>query len=83
MNILKSNYLILRLSNILGFESTTKRKLHYTFMDRFLASVKKNIIYKNPGVFKDFLSAFMFVKILKKIPLNNMVKKKVKQLHML
>lgn len=67
MNILKSNYLILRLSNILGFESTTKRKLHYTFMDRFLASVKKNIIYKNPGVFKDFLSAFMFVKILNKL----------------
>lgn len=67
MNILKSNYLILRLSNILGFESTSKRKLHNTFMDRFLASVKKNIIYKNPGVFKDFLSAFMFVKILNKL----------------
>ena len=67
MNMLKSNYLILRLSNILGFEGITKRKLHNTFMDRFLASVKKNIIYKNPGVFKDFLSASMFAKILNKL----------------
>ena len=41
MNILKSNYLILRLSNILGYEGIIKRKLHKTFMDIFLASIKK------------------------------------------
>ncbi len=67
MKIIKSNYLILRLSNILGFERISKRKLHNTFMDNFLESVNKNIIYKNPGIFKDFLSASMFVKILNKL----------------
>ena len=67
INILKSKFLILRLSNILGFVSISKRKLHNTFMDCFLGSVNKNIIYKNPGIFKDFLSASMFAKILNKL----------------
>lgn len=67
INILGPKYLILRLSNILGFETIAKRKLHYTFMDIFFESIKKNIIYKNPGIFKDFLSAPMFAKILNKL----------------
>ena len=36
-------------------------------MDSFLESVNKNIIYKNPGIYKDFLSVSMFVKILNKL----------------
>ena len=65
--MLGPKYLILRLSNILGFETITKRKLHYTFMDIFFESIKKNIIYKNTDIFKDFLSASMFAKILNKL----------------
>ena len=65
MKIIKSNYLILRLSNILGFERISKRKLHNTFMDNFLESVNKNIIYKNPGIFKDFFVSIYVCKNIK------------------
>jgi|APSaa5957512493_1039668.scaffolds.fasta_scaffold04208_4 dTDP-4-dehydrorhamnose reductase len=65
--ILKQNCLILRLSNILGHNFKTNRKLHYTFIDNFRELIKKNIIYKNPGIYKDFLTISLFSKILTKL----------------
>ena len=57
--------LILRISNLLGFDrNTTKRKLHLNFIDYYLNNIKKGILFKNPKIYKDFLPISIFVKML-------------------
>ena len=46
-NKFKSNILILRISNIIGYKLEIKRKLHKTFVDLFYEKAKKGLIYDN------------------------------------
>ena len=64
--ILKNNFLILRVSNIIGDTKISKR-IHNTFIDIFHKNIKKGIILDNGNAFKDFLSIDKFCEILKKI----------------
>ena len=63
---LKSNLLILRISNIIGFKKKQKN-LHSTFVDMFYEKAKKGFIYDNGKKFKDFLSIKKFSQILEMI----------------
>ena len=65
-NKLKSNLLILRISNIIGFKKKQKN-LHSTFVDMFYEKAKKGFIYDNGNKFKDFLSIQKFSQILEMI----------------
>jgi len=65
-NKLKSNLLILRISNIIGFKKKQKN-LHSTFVDMFYEKAKKGFIYDNGKKFKDFLSIQKFSQILEMI----------------
>ncbi len=64
--ILKNNSLILRISNIVGLPSKSKRKLHKTFVDIFFDKAKKGLIYdnNNDSVYKDFISIKKFCEII-------------------
>lgn len=61
--ILKNKLLILRISNIIGLKSKSKRNRNTTFFDNYLKIIKKNnkVFYQND--FKDFLSINQFAKI--------------------
>ena len=61
---LKSNLLILRISNIIGFRLKFRKNLHQTFVDLFYEKAKKGFIYNNTNRFKDFLSVKKFGQIL-------------------
>ena len=61
---LKSNLLILRISNIIGFRLKFRKNLHQTFVDLFYEKAKKGFIYDNAKRFKDFLSVKKFGQIL-------------------
>ncbi len=63
-NKLKSNLLILRISNIIGFKLKFRKNLHKTFVDLFYEKAKKGFIYDNGNRFKDFLSVKKFSQIL-------------------
>tara|TARA_B100001121_G_scaffold226946_1_gene200223 strand:- start:2070 stop:2909 length:840 start_codon:yes stop_codon:yes gene_type:complete len=65
LNILKNRALVLRISNVIGLnENKRKRKLHKTFIDFFIKNTKKNIIFNNTNVYKDFLPINIFVRIV-------------------
>ncbi len=65
LNTLKNRALILRISNIIGLdENKRNRKLHRTFIDVFIKNIKKNIIFNNKNIYKDFLPINIFVKIV-------------------
>ena len=64
--LLNKNYLILRVSNVIG-DSKSLKRIHKTFMDIFLENVEKGFIFENDGVFKDFLSIEKFCQIIKYI----------------
>ena len=53
--ILKKNFLILRVSNIIGNTKISKR-IHETFIDIFHKNIQKGIMFDNGRSFKDFLS---------------------------
>ena len=63
-SILKSNLLILRISNIIGFKLKFRKNLHKTFVDLFYEKAKKGFIYDNGNRFKDFLSVEKFSQLL-------------------
>ena len=62
--ILEKKLLILRISNIVGLENRKKRKLHLTFVNSFFKNIKKNQLFYNSEIYKDFLSSKMFVKLI-------------------
>ena len=68
----KDNLVILRVSNIIGDRSLTK-KIHQTFIDIFFENIEKGIIIDNGKTFKDFLSIDKFCQIFKNIIKNNLV----------
>ena len=65
LNILKNRALVLRISNVIGLdENKRNRKLHKTFIDFFIKNTKKNIIFNNKNIYKDFLPISIFVRIV-------------------
>ena len=62
--ILANKVLILRISNIISHPNKNKRKLHKTFSDIFFEMAKKDFIYKNNRVYKDFISIKKFNQIV-------------------
>ena len=75
LSLLKDKVLILRVSNIIGFNNKrpTYRKLHKTFIDYFLENINKNIIFDNTDTYKDFLTINTFTKIVLKLIEKNVV----------
>tara|TARA_B100000787_G_C16194579_1_gene299829 strand:- start:2336 stop:3151 length:816 start_codon:yes stop_codon:yes gene_type:complete len=72
INVLKDRILILRISNLIGYDKIlSKRKLHKTFIDIFFENIKKGYILKNNGLYKDFISAKNFSKIIERLMLKN------------
>ena len=65
--------LILRISNIVGQFNKNKstRKVHYTFIDNFFLNIKKNIIFNNKNLYKDFISIKKFCEIVRKLVLKD------------
>ena len=63
---LKKNFLILRVSNIIG-DTKISQRIHETFIDIFHKNIKKGILFDNGKLFKDFLSIDKFCQILSKI----------------
>ena len=62
--ILANKVLILRISNIISYPNSNKRKLHKTFSDIFFEMAKKGFIYKNNKAYKDFISIKKFNQIV-------------------
>jgi len=62
--ILSNRVLILRISNIIGFQNKNKRKLHKTFLDIFFEMVQRGFVYKNKKIYKDFISIKKFNEIV-------------------
>tara|TARA_Y100000816_G_C26007776_1_gene526767 strand:- start:8 stop:838 length:831 start_codon:yes stop_codon:yes gene_type:complete len=69
LKILKERVLILRISNLVGLNLNfgKSRKIHDTFINIFLRNVKKNYIYENKKIYKDFLSIEKFSFIVEKL----------------
>ena len=68
IKLLNKNVLILRVSNLIGVNKTlSKRKLHNTFIDIFIANVKKGYIFESKKIYKDFLSVEKFCQIVFKL----------------
>jgi len=65
---LKKRLVIFRVSNLIGpiKKLNSKRKIHKTFIETFFGNIKKNIIFDNNKVYKDFLSMNKFCEILEK-----------------
>ena len=62
--ILLDKFLILRVSNIIGYPNNNKRKLHKTFVDIFFEKAIKGYIYDNKNIYKDFLTIKKFNEIV-------------------
>ena len=55
-NRIPKNYLILRISNIIGIRFINNKKSHNLFFDNFILSVKNNFLINHNNIFKDFIS---------------------------
>ena len=69
LDMLNERILILRISNLIGLNinNLKSRKIHKTFISIFLRDIRKNCIYDNGKIFKDFLSIEKFSIILEKL----------------
>ena len=67
-----NNYLILRLSNVIGIRFVNNNKAHNLFLDNFILSVKENFLLNHHNVFKDFISIKQFVQIFLRMIQNNL-----------
>ena len=68
-NLLNDKVLILRISNLIGkiYLRSYHRKIHYTFFDNFFVNIKKNIIFNNKNIYKDFISTKKLGEIVRKL----------------
>jgi len=62
--LLNSQLLIMRTSNILGLKKKNKRRIHNTFLDFFYQNITANKVILYNNCYKDFLSINQFVNIL-------------------
>ena len=67
LQILKNKLVILRISNLIGYRSGNKKRLHKTFIDHFCYNLRSEKFIFNFSDFKDFLSINQFCLILYKI----------------
>ncbi len=68
---IKKNYLILRISNVLGKKFSNYRKIHKTFLDNFFIYRNKNLPKLFIDEFKDFITIKQLCNIIKKLIENN------------
>ena len=71
IKILKNRALILRISNVIGFNRKKHNKLHKVFIDIFFENIKKGLIFKNKNSYKDFISTDKFCEIVEKLIISN------------
>ena len=59
----------MRISNLVGLNNSPnlKNKIHNTFIDNFFLNIKKNKIFDNFKIYKDFLSINKFNEIILKL----------------
>lgn len=62
-----NNYLILRISNVIGTRIINNKRAHNLFLDNFILNLKNNILLHHKNSFKDFISINQFVNIFFKI----------------
>jgi nucleoside-diphosphate-sugar epimerase len=67
LKILKEKILILRISNVIGFNNKKHKKLHKVFIDVFFENIKKGIIFNNKNSYKDFIPVTKFCEIVEKL----------------
>jgi nucleoside-diphosphate-sugar epimerase len=67
-----NNYLILRISNIIGPRITNNKRSHNLFLDNFILNLKNNLLLNHKNSFKDFISINQFTNIFLKIILINL-----------
>ena len=65
--IIPNDYLILRISNIIGLRIVNNNKSHNLFLDNFIINLKNNAILSHNNSFKDFISIKQFTTIFLKI----------------
>jgi dTDP-4-dehydrorhamnose reductase len=67
-----NNYLILRISNIIGARLINNNRSHNLFLDNFLLNLENKFIFNHKYLFKDFISINQFTKIFLKIIQKNL-----------
>jgi nucleoside-diphosphate-sugar epimerase len=67
--ILNKRVLVLRTSNLIGLNTSSnlKNKIHNTFIDNFFLNARKNKIFNNYKIYKDFLPIDKFNEIIFKL----------------
>ena len=65
--ILTNRSLVLRIANLIGLPTKSKRKLHKTFVDIFFNKINQGYIYENNKNYKDFISIRVFNEIVLKL----------------
>ena len=64
---IKNNYLILRISNVLGKRFNNHRKIHTTFLDNFLFYRSRNSSISFVDEYKDFITICQLCIVIKKL----------------
>lgn len=64
---IRNNYLILRVSNIIGSRLVNNNKSHNLFLDNFMLNLKNRVVFAHNNSFKDFISINQFTSIFFKI----------------
>ena len=59
--------LILRISNLIGYNTYHPKKIHHTFSSIFFEYIKKNQIFESKSYFKDFIGVNKFSEIVLKL----------------
>lgn len=59
--------LILRISNLIGYNAYHPKKIHHTFSSIFFEYIKKNQIFESKSYFKDFIGVNKFSEIVLKL----------------
>jgi len=67
-----NDYLILRISNIIGPRIINNKRSHNLFLDNFIVNLKNNLLLNHKNSFKDFISINQFANIFLKIILTNL-----------
>lgn len=70
--IIPNNYLILRISNIVGLRTVNNNRSHNLFLDNFILNLKNNTLLNHNNSFKDFISINQFTDIFLKIIQKNL-----------
>ena len=65
------DYLILRISNVIGLRIINNKRAHNLFLDNFILNLKNNLLLNHQNSFKDFISINQFANIFLKIILIN------------